>query len=76
MKPPTKIDKIKTINFLGLIGLEGSAIILRDLIVLTVYGKLPPTGANAWVGFFAAVAFILLFVLLPVITKLDQKRRG
>ena len=47
-----------------------------DLIVLTVYGKLPPTGTNAWVGFYAAVVFILLFVLLPVISKLDQKRRG
>ena len=47
-----------------------------DLIVLTVYGKLPPTGTNAWVGFYAAVTFILLFVLLPVISKLDQKRRG
>ena len=46
-----------------------------DLIVLTVYGKLPPTGANAWVGFFAAVAFILLFVVLPVITKIDAKKR-
>ena len=35
-----------------------------DLIVLTVYGKLPPTGTNAWVGFLAAaVAFILLFVV-------------
>ena len=44
-----------------------------DLIVLTVYGKLPPTGTNAWVGFYAAVTFILLFVLLPVISKLDQK---
>ena len=50
-------------------------LLVVDLIVLTVYGKLPPTGANAWVGFFAAVAFILLFVLLPVITKLDQKKK-
>ncbi|MFW3382103.1 cytochrome bc complex cytochrome b subunit, partial [Aliarcobacter butzleri] len=47
-----------------------------DLIVLTVYGKLPPTGANAWVGFFAAVTFILLFIVLPIITKIDAKRRG
>jgi ubiquinol-cytochrome c reductase cytochrome b subunit len=43
---------------------------------LTVYGKLPPTGVNAWVGFFAAVAFILLFVALPFITKSDAKKRG
>jgi ubiquinol-cytochrome c reductase cytochrome b subunit len=47
-----------------------------DLIVLTVYGKLPPTGTNAWVGFFAAVAFILLFVVLPIVTKIDAKKRG
>ena len=51
-------------------------ILMVDLIVLTVYGKLPPTGTNAWVGFYSAVAFILLFVVLPVITKIDAKKRG
>ncbi|MFX4243435.1 cytochrome bc complex cytochrome b subunit, partial [Aliarcobacter butzleri] len=51
-------------------------ILMADLIVLTIWGKLPPTGTNAWVGFFAAVIFILLFVLLPLITKIDAKRRG
>ena len=50
--------------------------ILIDLIILTVYGKLPPTGTNAWVGFFAAVAFILLFVVLPIVTKIDAKKKG
>lgn len=51
-------------------------ILVLDMIVLTVYGKLPPTGNNAWVGFFAAVIFILLFVLLPVITKIEAKSGG
>ena len=51
-------------------------ILMADLIILTVYGKLPPTGANAWVGFFAALAFILLFLVLPIVTKIDAKKRG
>ena len=46
------------------------------LVVLSVYGKLPPTGANAWVGFYATFAFILLWVALPFITKADAKARG
>jgi ubiquinol-cytochrome c reductase cytochrome b subunit len=49
-------------------------VLLVDMIVLTVYGKLPPTGANAWVGFVAAVIFIGLFVALPFITKNETKR--
>lgn len=44
-------------------------ILIADMIVLTIYGKLPPTGANAWVGFFAAMVFIGLFISLPIITK-------
>ena len=51
-------------------------LLLIDMIVLTVYGKLPPTGANAWVGFFAALSFILLFVALPIITKMEAKCQG
>ena len=51
-------------------------LLVIDMIVLTVYGKLPPTGANAWVGFFAALAFILLFVVLPIITKMEAKCQG
>lgn len=49
-------------------------VLLVDMIVLTVYGKLPPTGGNAWVGFFAAITFIGLFVALPFITMLERKR--
>jgi ubiquinol-cytochrome c reductase cytochrome b subunit len=51
-------------------------LLVIDMIVLTVYGKLPPTGANAWVGFFAALSFILLFVALPIITKMEAKVGG
>jgi ubiquinol-cytochrome c reductase cytochrome b subunit len=51
-------------------------IMVLDLIILTVYGKLPPTGANAWVGFFATGAFLALWISLPFITKADAKARG
>lgn len=51
-------------------------LLVIDMIVLTVYGKLPPTGANAWVGFVAALCFILLFVALPFITKIEAKCQG
>ncbi|MGB6328638.1 MAG: cytochrome bc complex cytochrome b subunit [Halarcobacter sp.] len=51
-------------------------VLMADMIVLTVYGKLPPTGTNAWVGFVAAVVFILLFIVLPILTKIDAKKRG
>jgi len=48
-------------------------VLLVDMIVLTVYGKLPPTGANAWVGFGATIIFITLFIVLPIITKMEAK---
>ena len=51
-------------------------LLVVDMIVLTVYGKLPPTGPNAWVGFFAALSFIVLFVALPIITKMEAKAGG
>jgi len=51
-------------------------VMIVDLLVLSVYGKLPPTGANAWVGFYATAAFLLLWVLLPIVTKMDAKKRG
>jgi len=51
-------------------------VMLVDLLVLSVYGKLPPTGANAWVGFYATASFLLLWVTLPFITKADAKSRG
>ena len=50
--------------------------LMVDLIVLTVYGKLPPTGANAWVGFASSMTFLVLFVALPFITKAEAKKVG
>jgi ubiquinol-cytochrome c reductase cytochrome b subunit len=50
--------------------------LIVDLIVLTVYGKLPPTGANAWVGFASSVTFLTLFAALPFITKAEAKKVG
>lgn len=51
-------------------------LMMVDLIVLTVYGKLPPTGTNAWVGFYASVTFLVLFIALPFITKAEAKKVG
>jgi ubiquinol-cytochrome c reductase cytochrome b subunit len=51
-------------------------ILIVDLIVLTIYGKLPPTGINAWVGFVASVTFLVLFAILPVITKKEANKMG
>lgn len=54
-------------------------VLLLDMIVLTVYGKLPATEANifvsnAWVGFVSATLFLFMFILLPIITRIDAKR--
>lgn len=51
-------------------------IMIADLMVLTLYGKLPPTGPNAWVGFGASLTFLVLFIALPFITKLEAKKVG
>ncbi len=52
-------------------------ILVVDMIVLTIWGKLPPTGANAWIGFFASITFLtLLLVALPLITKKEAQRAG
>ena len=49
-------------------------IFLIDLIILTIYGKLPPTDFNAWVGFYASVGYlVLLLVVLPIITIKERK---
>ena len=49
-------------------------IFLIDLIILTIYGKLPPTDFNAWVGFYASVGYlVLLIVVLPIITIKERK---
>ncbi|CAE11147.1 cytochrome b [Wolinella succinogenes] len=50
--------------------------LIADLIVLTVYGKLPPTGVNAYIGFVASIAFLGLFAALPFITSIEAKKAG
>lgn len=48
-----------------------------DLIVLTVYGKLPPEGINTYIGCVASITFLLLiFVALPLITISERKKQG
>jgi len=51
-------------------------ILIIDLIGLTVWGKLPPTGVNAWIGFFFSTLFLALFFILPFISKAEAKRGG
>lgn len=48
-------------------------IMLVDMIVLTVMGKLPPEGAWNVIGLVAALTFIVLFAVLPFITKKEKK---
>ncbi len=47
--------------------------LLIDMVVLTVMGKLPPVQPWGTVGFWAAVIFLGLWVLLPIITKTEKK---
>ena len=50
-------------------------LLVLDMIILTIWGKLPPTGVNAYIGFVATIAFlVLLFVFLPIITKIENKK--
>ena len=46
---------------------------LADMLVLTFMGKLPPEGIWSTVGFVAALAFFALWILLPIITKIEKK---
>lgn len=48
-------------------------IMIVDLIVLSIYGKLPPTGANAYIGFVASIVFLGLFFLLPILSYIERK---
>jgi len=47
-------------------------VLLLDMIVLTVMGKLPPQGIYSTIGLVAAVVFIGLWVVLPIITKKEK----
>jgi len=44
-----------------------------DLIVLTFMGKLPPEGIWNVIGLVAALTFFVLWIALPIITKLEKK---
>jgi len=47
-------------------------VLLLDMIVLTVMGKLPPQGIYNTIGLVAAVVFIGLWIALPIITKKEK----
>jgi ubiquinol-cytochrome c reductase cytochrome b subunit len=46
---------------------------LVDMIVLTAMGKLPPEGIFSTIGLVAALTFIGLWILLPIITMMEKK---
>ncbi|MCI5786073.1 MAG: cytochrome bc complex cytochrome b subunit, partial [Helicobacter trogontum] len=47
-------------------------LLIIDLIVLTVYGKLPPDGNAKYIGLVASVSFlVLLFIVLPMVTMAE-----
>jgi len=49
-------------------------VLLIDMLVLTFMGKLPPEGIWSQIGLYAALTFIGLWVLLPIITMLEKKK--
>lgn len=51
-------------------------LLVIDLVTLTIFGKLPPEGVNNYIGFVAAIVFILLIVTLPIITIIESKKVG
>lgn len=52
-------------------------LLIVDLIILTVYGKLPPDGNAKYIGLVASVSFlVLLFVVLPMVTMAENKKGG
>lgn len=48
-------------------------LLLIDMIVLTLLGKLPPTGMYQVTGLIASLVFCALWMALPVITKFEKK---
>ncbi len=50
--------------------------LMITLVGLTIYGKLPATGPNAWVGLVLSVSFLLLvLVLMPLLSSMERKKR-
>lgn len=49
-------------------------VLIVDLIILTIVGKLPMTPLTQWIGFFTSVIYIaLILVVLPIITIKERK---
>ncbi|MBD3793508.1 MAG: cytochrome bc complex cytochrome b subunit [Campylobacterales bacterium] len=48
-------------------------LMLVDMLVLTVMGKLPPEGAWNTIGLVAALAFFVLWIALPIITAKEKR---
>ncbi|MDO7806732.1 cytochrome b [Helicobacter pylori] len=52
-------------------------LLIVDMIVLTIYGKLPPLGIGKYIGLFGSITFLaLFFVVLPIITIAERKKQG
>ncbi|EDP73302.1 UBIQUINOL CYTOCHROME C OXIDOREDUCTASE, CYTOCHROME B SUBUNIT (FBCH), partial [Hydrogenivirga sp. 128-5-R1-1] len=49
-------------------------IFIIDFLLLTILGKLPPTGLYAWIGFGASLVFFGFFISLPIIAKIEKKK--
>lgn len=50
-------------------------LLVIDMIILTVMGKLPPEGMFSTIGFIAASSFIALWFILPFITKNEKAKK-
>jgi len=50
-------------------------LLVADLVVLTIFGKLPPEGIREWVGFYASAIFLTLFFALPFISSMEARRQ-
>ncbi len=52
-------------------------LLIIDMIVLTIYGKLPPHGIGKYIGLAGSITFLaLFFVVLPIITIAESKKQG
>ena len=59
-------------NRRGLFGVWFWAMLI-DMVILTAMGKLPPEGIFNYIGFVSAVLFIVQWLALPFVTKLEKK---
>ncbi len=51
-------------------------VLLVDVIVLTIMGKLPPEGIFSTIGLLATIVFFALWISLPFITKNEKAVQG